>query len=120
DIREMTDAGLRRKLLAGWARELGISVSAEERSHAEAALFAELQVSDADREAFLLACGLDDAQASELMEELALERKLLDRSMWMLSDGPSLEEGLSAEARSSGIWADTVREVAEGKKRRHR
>lgn len=109
---EMKDAGLRRKLISGWARELGVTVQATDLAEAEAAWLASLELEEDEREGFFAANGLDEAQVRELVEELALERKLLDRSVWMISDGPSDDEGLAAEARFSGVWADTVRTLA--------
>lgn len=63
DAAALTDAGLRRALLAGWARSLGLKASAPTR----------------------------------LLEDVALERLMLDHAQRMLPDGPSRDEALTAE-----------------------
>ena len=86
DAAELRDAGLRRALLAGWARELGLS----------AAIDAELA----------------SRLGARLAEEVALERLMLDHAARMLNDGPSGEEALADEARVRGLVPAAARAPA--------
>ena len=97
---ELIDAGLRRALLAGWAREQGLKPEAAELAAAERRWRASLRVKS--RTALLARAGLDEAQLLRLCEDLALERLVLDHSQRMLSDGPSREEALFTELRLRG------------------
>ena len=63
DAAALADAGLRRALLAGWARSLGLRADAPTR----------------------------------LLEDVALERLVLDHAQRLLPDGPSRDEALAAE-----------------------
>lgn len=117
DAPELSAQGLRRALLAGWARELGLRATSEEVRRVEAHWLGGLGVLAEEREAFLAACGLDEAQAYRLCEDLALERMVLEHADRLLSDGPNREEGLAIEARLSGLWPEAAREVAREKKR---
>lgn len=107
------ERGLRRALLAGWARELGLRPEPGAQGQAEAQWLAENGVRPARRGEFLAASGLDEAGARRLVEELALERLVLAHAQRMLNDGPSQEEGLAAEARLTGLWARLALEAAE-------
>lgn len=112
DAVELAEAGLRRALLAGWARTLGLSVTAEEVAEAEAAWWDARGVAPARREAVLAESGLDALGLRRLCEELALERLVLEHAPRLLPDGPSWDEALAAEARLRGRWAKAAREVA--------
>lgn len=81
DARDLVDAGLRRALLAGWARELGLRPDAAELEWARRR-------------------GIP----APLREEVILERRVLEHAERMLNDGPSVEEALAAEAQLRGIW----------------
>jgi hypothetical protein len=94
DAGELIDRGLRRALLAGWARSLGLQPDAAEV--AAVAAFDER--------------GLTAAEALRLREELALERLVLDHAARMLPDGPSRDEALAAEARLRGLWSKVRRQ----------
>ena len=92
-------------LLAGWARELGLSLTEDERAQAERAWWREQKVPAARRSEYLARSGLDAGEARRMFETLALERKVLAGSARMLNDGPSQDEGLAFEARRRGLWA---------------
>jgi hypothetical protein len=109
DSGALADAGLRRALIVGLARNAGWTVSDSEREAARVAWFESLGVSDDQRGAFLDACGLDREGERQLVEALALERKALTHASRLLTDGPDASEGLTLEARISGLWADAVR-----------
>ena len=81
---EMARAGLRRALLAGWARELGLRPSARELEQARARLAGDAAPDDLER----------------LAGEVALEELVLAHAPRMLNDGPSPEEALAAELRT--------------------
>jgi len=81
---EMARAGLRRALLAGWARELGLRPAARELERARAQLAGNAAPDDLER----------------LAEEIALEELVLAHAPRMLNDGPSPEEALAAELRT--------------------
>ncbi len=98
--------GLRTLLLAGWARELGLEATGQERDEAEEAWWKERGVrSRVARAEYLARSGLDAGEAAGLWETLALEKKVLERAARMISDGPSWDEGLAFQARASGLWA---------------
>lgn len=111
DAAALAEAGLRRALLAGWARTLGLSVSASEVAVEEARWWQGQRVPAARREAYLARLGLDAVGLRRLCEELALERLVLTHSARLLPDGPSWDEALAAEARLSGAWADAAEAV---------
>lgn len=77
-----TEAGLRRLLLAGWARSSGLRP-----------LERDLQAAR-----LLVRTGKDPAQAERLAEDLALERLALRYAERLLPDGPSMEEAAESQA----------------------
>jgi len=85
----LTQAGLRRSLLAAWARSLGVRATAAER----AAVRAEWTAGEVDE---------DDAE--RLAEEVALERLVLSQAQRWVPDGPS-----HAEARASELQLRRLR-----------
>jgi hypothetical protein len=118
DSEELTEAGLRRALLAGWARSLGLEPTAEEVRAAEAEWWRHHRVRPAEREAFLSACGLDGPGLRRLCEEKALERLMLAQASRLLPEGPSREEALASEARLQGRWAEAARGMRRTQRRR--
>ncbi len=114
DALALRDRGLRRALLAGFARSLGMAATATGRDEAALAFFAESGVPPARRGTFLAESGLDGADASRLIEDLALERLLLDSAASTVPDGPSADEGLALGARLAGRWAELARRLAGG------
>jgi hypothetical protein len=117
DSVELAESGLRRALLAGWARSLGLVPTDEELKAAEAEWWRSHGVRTAEREVFLGACGLDGPGLRRLCEERALERLVLAHAQRLLSDGPSWDEALASEARLRGRW---VEEVVRGARRAKR
>jgi hypothetical protein len=115
---ELAEAGLRRALLAGWARSLGLVPTAEEVARAEAEWWAFLGVPAAEREPYLATCGLDRHELRRLCEERALERLMLEHAPRVLPDGPSWDEALAAESRLQGHWAEVARRLAAPRKRK--
>ncbi|AEI65838.1 TfuA-like protein [Corallococcus macrosporus] len=111
DAAELAEAGLRRALLAGWARTQGLSVSAAEVDEAEAAWWRGQRVPASRHEAWLAGLGLDARGLRRLCEERALERLVLENAARLLPDGPSWDEALAAEARLGGRWADAAEAV---------
>ena len=109
DAAGLRDAGLRRKLLAGRARELGFRAPAASIAAAEQAWLGSLGVRARDRDAFLAASGLDEVEARRLCEDVALERLVLDHAARWLNDGPSVDEAIADEARLRGHWAAAAR-----------
>jgi hypothetical protein len=109
DSVELVEAGLRRALLAGWARSLGLVPTTEEVKGAEAEWWRRHKVRPAGREAFLVACGLDGPGLRRLCEERALERLALSHAQRLLPDGPSWQEALASEARLQGRWVEVAR-----------
>jgi len=83
---ELVDAGLRRALLAGWARELGLRASATEIAAAQETIGGEAAADELSR----------------LAEEVALERLVLAHASRMLNDGPSAAEAAVAQQRLRG------------------
>jgi len=102
DARELADAGLRRALLAGWAREVGIEALPREVRAAERSLCKRLGLRT--RAALCVRTGLTAAELLRACEDLALERLAIDHAPRMIADGPGPDEGLAAEARLRGLW----------------
>src|SRR5205823_14937360 len=75
-----TEAGLRRALLAGWARELGLKAPAHR-----------------------VVRGAVADQAIRLAEDVALERLMLEHAERLLNDGPSAREALASELQLRGL-----------------
>jgi hypothetical protein len=112
--------GLRRILLARWARALGLRPEAEGEAAAERAWLARLGVRAGDRAAALSALGLDEGAARELAGDLDLEAQLLSLASRVVPDGPSWEEGLALGARLGGAWLEEVSRAAGRRRRRRR
>lgn len=110
-------AGLKRALLAGWARSQGLSPTPEEVARAGAERWEHLGVPPAEREAWLAACGLDAHEFHRLCEERALERLVLEHAARLLPDGPSWDEALASEARLEGTWVETARRLTAPRRR---
>ena len=102
DAAVLADAGLRRALLAGWARELGLRVTKPEIEAAQEIWRRTLRTRDLPG-----ATGLDAAEVLRFCEELALERLVLDHAPRFVNDGPSADEALLAEARLGGLTSAT-------------
>jgi hypothetical protein len=83
---ELADAGLRRALLAGWARESGLRATSSEIGAARSEIRGEAPADELAR----------------LAEEIALERLVLACAPRMLNDGPSRLEAIAAELRIRG------------------
>ena len=98
DASALADAGLRRALLAGWARALGLRATAAEIEAARAGWRRTLGDAATD---------LDAAEALRFCEELALERLVLDHAARFVNDGLSADEALLAEARLRGLISRT-------------
>jgi hypothetical protein len=112
DAVEMAEAGLRRALLAGQARTLGLTATSDEVDAEEAAWWDARGIASGRREAYLAACGLDTVGLRRLCEELALERLVLAHAPRLLPDGPSWDEALASESRLRGRWVRAARDVA--------
>jgi hypothetical protein len=108
----LRELGLRRALLAGFARALGIAATEADREAAARELFAARGLPPRGRDAFLAESGLDGADTARLVEDLALERLLLDSAARAVPDGPSSDEGLALGARLTGRWAELARRLA--------
>src|SRR3954467_1540409 len=100
--RELSDAGLRRALVAGWARECGLEPLPAEVRAAELSWRKRLRARA--RAALCRRVGLTESEVLRACEELALERLALDHAQRMIADGPGVDEGLAAEARLRGLW----------------
>ena len=121
DSDELTAQGLRRLLLAGWARELGLSASEAGRAEVERAWRARLGVRTRGQLAKKLK--LDGAEVARACQDLALEELVLANAARMLNDGPSADEALVFEARLRGGTAEpragrTSRGTARRRRRR--
>ena len=102
DARELADAGLRRALLAGRARECGLEPTPGEVRAAEISLRQRLRVRT--RTALCIRTGLTGSELLRACEDLALERLVLDHAQRMVADGPGVDEALAAEAQLRGLW----------------
>ena len=102
DAAALADAGLRRVLLAGWARDLGLRATAAEIEAAQQRWKNDLRTRDLPA-----VTGLDAAEVLRFCEDLALERLVLDQAPRFVNDGPSADEALLAEARLRGLAAGT-------------
>ena len=120
DAAALAEEGLRRALLAGWARTLGLVPTSEEVARAEAEWWAHLGVPSEEREAWLAACGLDAHELRRVCEERALERLTLEHATRLLPDGPSWDEALATEARLQGRWVEEARGLVTPKRGRRK
>ncbi|WP_224369762.1 TfuA-like protein [Hyalangium versicolor] len=120
DSVELAEAGLKRALLAGWARSLGLEPDEEEVEAAEAEWWRSHGVRSSERDAFLAASGLDGPGLRRLCEERALERLMLSHAQRVLPDGPSWEEALASEARVQGRWVEVVQGATRARRSRAR
>jgi hypothetical protein len=102
DAPALVDAGLRRALLAAWAREQGLRATPAEIGAAEKSWQSALRAGDLGA-----ATGLDAAEVLRLCEALALERLVLDHAQRFVHDGPSADEALLEEARLRGLVPKT-------------
>ena len=98
DAAALSDAGLRRALLAGWARDAGLRATPAEIEAAQKQWRRALGTRDLPART-----GLDAAEVLRFCEELALERLVLDHAPRWVNDGPSADEALLAEARRRGL-----------------
>ncbi len=89
DAEALADAGTRRKLLAGWARAMGVTA---DPAKVERWLATVPPTGNAPDEAYRLA------------EDLALEEELLRAPEHWLADGPTRLEGLADQAKLEGRW----------------
>jgi hypothetical protein len=105
--RELADAGVRRALIAGHARELGLEPEIGEVRAAELVWLRALGLRN--RAALCARTGMSEADVVRMAEELALERLMLDHARRVISDGPSADEALAAEARLRGNRLDRKR-----------
>ncbi|MBX5480261.1 MAG: hypothetical protein IRZ16_00205 [Myxococcaceae bacterium] len=96
DAREWIDAGLRRALLAGWARSRGVRAEARALAQARAEWLRAIAPRTPDD------LGLDEGQIAALMEDVVLERFVLDHAERWLPDGPNETEALASEAHLRG------------------
>lgn len=112
DAGRLAAEGLRRALLAALARSEGRAPLAGEPEEALGAWLARLRVPPRRRDAFLAACGLDEAAARTLGEDLALEARVLAEAARVVPDGPAWEEGLALGARLTGAWVEEAARLA--------
>jgi hypothetical protein len=104
--------GLRRVLLAALGRSAGLRPRPGDGEAALAAWLRRLRVPPRRRDAFLAACGLDEAAARALGEDLALEAAVLGEAARFVPDGPSFDEGLALAARLTGAWVEEAAGLA--------
>ncbi|HET9598289.1 MAG TPA: hypothetical protein VFP65_22060, partial [Anaeromyxobacteraceae bacterium] len=116
DAEALRDEGLRRAVVAGLARALGLRAGDEERAAALGAWLAARGVVRGREKAFLAASGLDAADTARLADDLALERALLLRAAEAVPDGPSALEGLALGARLAGRWAEVARRIVPARR----
>lgn len=103
------ERGLTRVLIAAWAREQGLRPRPADVEAAERAWLSRHGAGTEGRAEVLALCGLDEAQARALFEDVALEALALSHAERMVSDGPSRAEALAGEARLNGAWARAAR-----------
>jgi hypothetical protein len=104
------EAGLRRILLSAWARACGLEVDDAELRLERRRWLAQRARGARAQEAFLVQSGLDEASVRVLLQDVLLERRVLQNAQRWVSDGPSWDEALAAQARLTGDWA----RLAEG------
>ncbi|HEX9241927.1 MAG TPA: TfuA-like protein [Anaeromyxobacter sp.] len=114
DAGRLAAEGLRRALLAGLARSAGLRPGPDRGAAALAAWLGRLGVPARRRDAFLAACGLDEAAARVLGEDLALEAGVLASAERFAPDGPSWIEGLALAARLTGAWVEEAARLPRG------
>ncbi len=112
DAGRLAADGLRRLLLAAWARSLGLGAGPDGPAAAERAWLGRLGVPRGGREAALAALGLDEGAARTVAEDLGLEARLLSLAARAVPDGPSWEEGLALGARLDGAWLEEAARAA--------
>lgn len=120
DAGRLAADGLRRLLLARWARGLSLRVTGSEIEGAERAFLARQGAGRGARAAALAALALDDGAARALAEDLALEAVLLTSAAQAVPDGPGWEEGLALGARLSGAWLEEAAAARRPRARRSR
>jgi hypothetical protein len=89
DAEALADAGTRRRLLAGWARSMGVQADAAKVT---------ARMNGVPKE------GVAADEAFRLAEDLVLEEELLGSPERWLADGPTRLEGLADEAKLLGRW----------------
>jgi hypothetical protein len=119
DAGRLAAEGLRRTLLAALARSSGLRVPPADGEAALAAWLRRLDVPPRRRAPFLAACGLDDAAARALGEDLALEAMVLAGAASFVPDGPAFEEGLALAARLTGAWVEEAARLLDTAPRPH-
>ncbi|OJT23289.1 hypothetical protein BO221_20725 [Archangium sp. Cb G35] len=120
EARELAEMGLRRALLAGQARSLGLRATDEEVLRAEEEWWELLGLPPEERETYLVSCGLDEHEVKRLCEDRALERLMLEHASRVLPDGPSWDEALATEARLRGHWVEEARRLGAPKRGRRK
>ncbi len=103
DADELAEAGLRRALLASWARARGLQVEQGDLAK-ERRRFLSTRPQGLTAESWLVQLGLDDGQLQVLLEDVLLERAVVFGAHRWVSDGPSRDEALASEARLRGLW----------------
>ena len=109
DSGDLTERGLDRALLAGWARQLGVTASDADVASTERRWLRACGVSRAGRDAFLACCGLDAGTARHLCEDVVLADLMRVSAAQLLPDGPSADDALLDEARLVGLVPHAVR-----------
>jgi len=120
DAGRLAADGLRRLLLARWARSLGLRPDPGGTAAAGRAWLSRLGVGAGGREEALAALGLDEGAARTLAEDLDLEVRLLSLASRAVPDGPSWEEGLALGARLGGAWLEELGPAGRRVRRRRR
>jgi len=122
DAGRLAADGVRRALLVAMARSAGLEPGPGEAEAALEAWLSRMGARPAQREAFLAASALDEADVRRLAEDLALEAAVLGDAARFTPDGPSWREGLALAARLSGAFAEAATALAGGpaKPRRRR
>jgi hypothetical protein len=98
---ELAEEGLRKLLMAGWARSLGIRPPPEKVAEAEKRWRALARKSRMSPDALAMKRGLAPDELKRFFEDTALDAYLLEQSTRWLQDGPSWEEGWAFQKRWS-------------------
>lgn len=118
DASQLASDGLRRALLASFARNLGVTVTSDEVVDLVREWALGLQVDTDEPRVFFRSLGMDEAQGLRTAEELALERKLLRNAERVVADGASFIEAIATEARLTGVWFEEAEKVARRRRTR--
>lgn len=112
DSEERTEAGIRRQLLASWARSVGLEAQPTWMRSLLGAWMENEGLTDATPGEFFSRLGMDEGEGWALLEEVALETQLVSLSSPWLAEGTSSDEALMNQSRVDGVWRGLSEDVS--------